>query len=185
MLIINQNKEKGFTLIELLVSIALFSVVLVVTLGSIITIADSNKKARSLMSVMNNLNFSIDSMTRSIKTGDIIGTSIVDGSGNCLITEQINYNDVSNEFARETVQYCFAEDAITGIGSITKQIESGAKLEITSPDVDVNYINFKSYVGSGNQPRVSIIIDGTVKVSEKISSSFIIQTTIAQRRLNI
>ncbi len=185
MLIKNNTKEKGFTLIELMVSIALFSVVLVVTLGSIITIADSNKKARSLMSVMNNLNFSIDSMTRSIKAGKIGTTGGVTNAGKCFTTEQINYNNAGT-FDRERVEYCLEEDA-DGNGRIDKKIGSGAAVPLTSPDVDVDYLKFTAYNGGVNrpQPRVLIVLEGTVKVSEKISSRFTIQTTVAQRQLNI
>lgn len=184
MLIKHNTKEKGFTLIELMVSITLFSVVLVVTLGSIVTIADSNKKARSLMSVMNNLNFSIDSMTRSIKSGSIGSTGGVTGGGNCFTTEQINY-DAVDSFSRERVEYCFVEDA-DGNGRIDKTIGSGGTtIPLTSPDVDVDYLRFRALTGDSGQPRVSIVLEGTVKVSETISSRFTIQTTVAQRQLNI
>jgi hypothetical protein len=36
-----------------------------------------------------------------------------------------------------------------------------------------------------NQPRTQIFISGTVQVNEKISSSFSLQTTVSQRRLNL
>lgn len=182
MLIKHNKKEKGFTLIELMVSITLFSVVLVVTLGTIITIADSNKKARSLMSVMNNLNFSIDSMTRSIKSGKITSGTGVSGGGNCFTTEQINYDD-EGTFNREQVSYCFVEDGDQG--RIDKTV-GGNTIALTSPDVDIDFLDFKAFTGgSSNQPRVSIVLEGTVRISEKISSRFTIQTTVAQRQLNI
>lgn len=180
---IKRTKKQGFTLIELLVSVSLFSVVLVVTLGSIITIADSNKKARSLMSVMNNLNFSVDSMTRSIKVGKV-GASPVSAGGTCLTTQEINYN-ASDLFQRQLVEYCLDVDPITELGTITKRGPSGTAVPLTSPDVDVDYMNFIVYYGDGNQPRISIVIEGTVKISEKINSNFTIQTTVAQRQLNI
>ena len=178
---LKNNTTKGFTLIELLVSVSLFSVVLVVTLGSIVTISDSNKKARSLMSVMNNLNFAVDSMTRSLKSGKLSGG--VTSGGDCVTTEQINYNSLIGGFEREQVRYCFVEDG-NEIGRIDKTV-GGDTQPITAPDVDIDYLKFTAYTGSANQPRISIVLDGTVKVSEKISSQFSIQTTVAQRQLNI
>ena len=62
---------KGFTLIELMVSVAIFSVVMVLALGSLLSISTSEKKAETLKSVMNNLNFALDSMSRSIRTGSV------------------------------------------------------------------------------------------------------------------
>lgn len=185
----SHSKQKGFTLVELLVSVGLFSVVLTVTLGSILTIADSNKKARSLMSVMNNLNFAVDSITRSFKSGRIeAGTNPITASGKCLTTNEIDYA-AGTGFTPREVRYCFVEDAITLKGQITKQILSDAgsvPVPLTSPDVDVDYMNFavRQY-NSGQQPAAEISIEGTVKVSEKISSKFLIQTTVSQRQLNI
>ena len=179
---INYNNQKGFTLIEMLVSIALFSVVLTVTLGAILTIADSNKKARSLMSVTNNLNFAIDSMTRSIKAGEMASNAVPAG-GKCITTKQIDYSDGDN-FARESVEYCLIEDA-EGKGQIVQSIENGEAVPITSSDVDVDYLKFEQIILDGGQPRVLILVGGTVKVSEKISSNFSIQTTVAQRKLKL
>ncbi len=178
----NSNHE-GFTLIELLVSVALFSVVLTVTLGSIITIADSNKKARSLMSVMNNLNFAVDSITRSFKSGSINGDDPVESrygnSDNCLTTNEINYDQVGDGFNTREVTYCWVED--NGTGKITKN-----GVDLTSPDVDIDYLKFAVATHSlGTQPAVNIMLEGTVKVSEKIRSNFSLQTTVSQRQLNI
>ena len=187
MSITQDTKQKGFTLIEMLVSIALFSVVLTVTIGAILTIADSNKKARSLMSVTNNLNFAIDSMTRSIKSGQMNNNSVSGNGGNaeCLETEQINYSGISAgdtaDFTRETVEYCYDPTDKT----ITQQIEGGNIVPIISDDVTVDYLDFELIPMDGNQYRVLILIGGTVKVSEKISSEFSIQTTVAQRQLNL
>src|SRR3990167_2897905 len=59
----------GFTLIELLVSVAVFSVIMAISLGSVISILDAGRKANSLRSVMTNLNFAVEVMSREIKFG--------------------------------------------------------------------------------------------------------------------
>ncbi|MEN9921111.1 MAG: hypothetical protein RLZZ517_89 [Candidatus Parcubacteria bacterium] len=184
------KRINGFTLIELLVSIALFSVVLTVTLGSIMTIADSNKKARSLMSVTNNLNFAVDSMVRSFKTGDVDGNFILE-DGDCFETLEINYSDDSETFPTREVKYCFREDPVTQLGRITKSIAGGSEIRLTSPDVDIDDCEFvnssleTSTFALTSQPMLTIIMHGTVKVSERINSAFSIQTSISQRKLEI
>ncbi len=175
-----RKKEKGFTLIEMLVSIALFSVVLTVTLGTIVTIADSNKKARSLMSVMGNLNFAVDGITRSIKTGYGVGTS---NGSSCVSTSQINYSTPSDLFDTETVEYCWV--VTNGVGTIMKTV-GGTSLPLTSPDVDIDYLEFSEFgTAAGDQPRIVIKMEGTVQVSPRVSSNFTIQTTVSQRTLNV
>ena len=177
--IINKN-EKGFTLIEMLVSVALFSVVLTVTLGSILTIADANKKARSLMSVMSNLNFAVDSITRSIKTGT--NTSVYNAF-HCVETRQVDYNgDSGASDGREEVAYCFDEAR----GVITRAIGGEDPVDLTAPDVDIDYLTFNAFgTATGDQPRVLIKMEGTVQVSPRVSSNFSIQTTVSQRQLNL
>lgn len=61
--------KKGFTLIEALVSLGLFSIVVVAASGVILSVISSNKKNQAISSVVNNLNYSIESMVRDIKTG--------------------------------------------------------------------------------------------------------------------
>lgn len=61
--------KKGFTLIEILVSVAIFAVVMVIALGALLSISVSDRKAEAIKSVVNNLNFALDSMSRAIRTG--------------------------------------------------------------------------------------------------------------------
>ena len=65
----SHTKIKGFTLVEALVSLGIFSVVVVAASGVILSIINSNKKNQAVSSVVNNLNYSIESMVRDIKTG--------------------------------------------------------------------------------------------------------------------
>ena len=176
------KNNTGFTILELLVSFALFSVVLTVTLGSIMTIADSNKKARSLMSVTNNLNFAVDSMVRSFKTGNVDNPDgFVLNQGNCFETEEIEY-DLDNLGASREVIYCFELDS-NDRGRIIKTTPDSS-VELTSPDVDIKYLKFIDN-SVGAQPMLTIVMEGEVKVSERINSAFSIQTSISQRRLEI
>lgn len=66
----NKNhNNKGFTLIETLVSLTLFTIVVVIAGGTVVSVIDINKRNQAISSVVNNLNYSIDSMVRDIKTG--------------------------------------------------------------------------------------------------------------------
>lgn len=56
-------------MIETLVSLAIFSVIMVVTGGLILAVLNSNKQNQAINGVVNNLNYSIESMVRDIKTG--------------------------------------------------------------------------------------------------------------------
>ena len=182
---INQ-KNKGFTLVELLVSIALFSIVMVIGLGSILTIVDSNRKARTLMEVMNNLNFAVDSMTRSFKSGQISqindSLGVIRSDGECFATQEVNYSATSSGLA----EYRFVEYCVTD-GVLTKKIgTNGNQIPLTSPDVNIQYAKFEiAGEDSFEQPLLTIVLDGEVEIASGISSRFTIHTSVAQRTLNI
>ncbi len=63
------NTQKGFTLVETLVALAIFSVVMVTSVGIVLSVITSNKRNQAINAVVNNLNYSIESMVRDIKTG--------------------------------------------------------------------------------------------------------------------
>lgn len=66
-----KNYRNGFTLIEIIVSISIFTVVMLVTMGALLTLNDSSRKAQALRTVIDNLNFAVEDMNRKIRTGDI------------------------------------------------------------------------------------------------------------------
>ena len=61
--------NKGFTLIELMTAVSIFIVIMTVSMGSILSIFDANRKSRSLKTVMNNLNLALESMSREMRYG--------------------------------------------------------------------------------------------------------------------
>ena len=63
------QKNRGFTLVEMLVSLSLFTVVLIMSVGTLLVLIDANGKAQSMQLIMTNFSFAIDSMTREIRTG--------------------------------------------------------------------------------------------------------------------
>lgn len=184
--IMNRKKQKcnkGFTLIEMLVSVAIFSIVLIIALGAILTVLDSNRKAQTLTSVINNLNFTLEAMTRSIKTGVEPSTA-----GGILTVQGIDLS--AGTFDREEIRYKRLEDA-DGKGSIgrCKGTDCTNFVSITAPEVDVEtfiVIPNNGYdTNDSIQPRTMLYVEGSVFISDKIQSRFRIQTSISQRRLDV
>lgn len=186
--------HKGFTLIEIMVSVAIFSVVMVISLGSLLAITASDKKAETLKSVMNNLNFALDSMSRSIRTG----TNYHCGSGgdttqpfDCADTPSNYLVFLAVDGSRVTYMYeplavncgpgaggCIKRDITPPVGLAT------GLLQITAPEVIISNLAF--YVkgaptGDGIQPKVTLTLSGYVQVTATQKSSFNLQTSVTQR----
>jgi len=190
-----ENSKKGFTLIEMLVSVAIFSIVVVISLGAILTILDANRKARTLTEVMNNMNFSVEAITRSLKTG--VEPEEIFTDGGTLIVKSIILDE--SGFKREITRYKFV-NPVGPNGMIVRCVNTSSSCSsdewqpITSELVDINSFDFNVIEGcrrgdctsvDGIQPRTQFFISGEVKINEKISSDFSLQTTVSQRRLNL
>lgn len=66
---ITQTFKQGFTLVEMIVSLAIFSIVVTVSVGALLVLVGTNQQLQGEQSVMTNLSFALDSMTREIRTG--------------------------------------------------------------------------------------------------------------------
>lgn len=169
----------------MLVSVAIFSVVMVIALGALLSMSEANRKAETLKSVINNLNFSLDSMSRSIRTGNDYrcgaGQYVSCPSG----ATQFQFVYPRNTFYKlETSNASLCGQTGT-VGCITRSIDGGVTYApITSPEVIVT--NLKFYLVGNSlvdnlQSRVFITLSGYVKVSSSQNSTFNLQTSITQR----
>ncbi len=176
--LVEKNKNKGFTLIEMMVAVSIFSIVVTISMGAIFTIVDANKKAQSLEAVMSNLNFSLETMTRTIKTGQInISDSFSSGT---LHSDHIKVLDSSGN----TVTYTFVPKSGNILGYINRSVTTSNQ-SITAPEVDITKLDFINGTGGssggGKQPSIVMIVQGRAQLSDRVFSDFNIQTTITQR----
>ncbi len=192
----NNNSQRGFTLVEMLVSVAIFSIVVMIALGAILTILDANRKARTLTEVMNNLNFSMEMITRSLKTGVepnqdngvlVVGAIILDEEG--FKREKTQYRLEEDDNDRGYISRC-AVVVNSSQGYESASCSEGDWMPITSDMVDIDRFDILVTATRAEndgviQPRTQLFIKGTVQISDRISSDFSLQTTVSQRRLNL
>ena len=197
----------GFTLIEMIVSIALFSVVMMVAVGALLSLTGANKKAQALQSVMNNLNISVDSMVRNIRMGRNYhcgaGNFVGDGSDDCATGDtQILFtcNPDTPSCAKTKHRWGYklgtgAPNSPCSAGHLCKSIDAEKVAptwaEITADEVTIEDVTFY-VVGtapgeSGNdmvQPKVIMVIKGEAGTG-KAKTTFHIQATAVQRELDL
>ena len=183
-----KKRNKGFTLVELMVSVSIFIIIMVISMGSILTIIDANRKSQNLRSVMDNLNFTLEAMTRTIRFGTNYhcgGTPPALSSPSDCAGGQDSFTVLSSDGVTQ-VTY-----KLSGT-RIARSINSGTDFFLTSSDVYIDKLTFYTlgstlYSGGSNllQPRTIIVIMGHVGVNGSTSkSSFTIQTTISQRQFD-
>ena len=189
----NKEADTGFTLIEVMVSVSIFAIVVLISMTAIFSIVDANKKAQALDDVINNMNFSVESMVRDLRTGynytcdsdsdtSSNTTSNCPGSGSAIhkITFHSNISncDVTYSLFSNTIEKSATNCTYDSSNDFTDE-------PLTSSNVSVG--KFDLYVSNTNhvtQPIILMVIQATAKVSNQ-STEFDLQTLISQRRLNI
>lgn len=164
---------------------------MVMSMGSILSVLTANTKSQTLRSVMDNLNSALEGMTRTIRFGtayhsgntgtltDPRDTDIMNSPGG---DESITVRDS----AGQTVTYGF--DSVNR--RIVRNVGGTGDFPLTSPDVRIEF--FKVFV-SGTvrgpadilQPRVIIVIKGTVIGRNSSGTTFVLQTTVSQRQHDV
>ena len=171
--------NKGFTLVEILVAIALFSIVMVVALGAMFSMVDANRKAQAVNLSMTNLNFALEAMSRSLRTGTEYSCG---RGGDCTA------GDTMIRFTNQTNQ-----SIVYRYNSTDKSIErslngGGSYSRLTAPEVLITSMTFYvtgSTAGDTVQPRILITLKGTAGTKPETQTSFNIQTTVVQRILDL
>lgn len=184
----NSGKDGGFTLIELMVATSIFVIIMLASMGALFTLLDAAKSSRALRSAMDNVNFAMESMTRSIRMGTnyYCGTVVLSDitsskdcpDGGLLISFVPQPQGATLPNSR--VGYQVTTDGIL------KRYDSSdtSGVPIVSSDVKIDKLKFfvKLFDATGNkvQPSVYIIMKGTV-TTKNGPVSFSLQTMASQR----
>ncbi len=195
------TSQSGFTLVELMVSLSLFIIVVLALVGSLYNVNNASRKVQAMRTVMDNLNFSMESMARTIRTGENIKCNGDNNQGdpNCSLRyttggDTLSVKSTLGENARIT--YSYEKDPATGRGTLYKQrdeldtngntISIGDTVALTSPEIDVQ--SFRFYVQGVDtsftdqvQPSVIIKMEGVATAGADNVAPFAIQTMLSQR----
>ena len=180
------KRQNGFTLIELMVAISVFAIVMLISTGSILSVFDANRKSQTLRTVMDNLNFTMEGMTRAIRFGTSyhcnknitpIASPLDCASG----ADSLVFKDANN------AQVVYKFDQVSG--RIARSVNGGPDYFVTSPDITINRLTFRvfgslPYSNSPHdlfQPQVIIVINGLAGAKASSQSAFNLETTVSQR----
>lgn len=169
-----------------MVSVAIFTIVMTIALGALLSMSESDRKAQSYKSVINNLNFALESMSRNIRTASDwrcgLGQYVPCPSGANIFSFRIP-SDVRYNWERSNATLC--GQPVGTVGCITRSTDSGANYyPITSPEVVITNLTFYLIGNSltdNIQPKVTILMSGEVVVTATQKSAFNLQTSITQR----
>ncbi len=184
----------GFTLIEMMVAVALFAVVMTVSIGALLSLTDASRKAQAIQSVMNNLNVALDGTVRALR----MGTAYEVANGG----KELSFAPfgVSESNRSQRWVYTFSESTSPSgevLGRIYKTYKPTGLPRVTVPitaaEVDIDEATFyitgtsaSGDVAGTAQPRVLLVIRGRAGIDkQKTTTTFDIQASATQRILDL
>ncbi len=178
------TKQDGFSLVELLVATSIFLMIVITTIGALVSVSNSSKQMRATRSAMDNVNYAMDNISRSLR----VGSGYYCASSVSLPLALNAYSDCTGEReigfvpAKQTVgntSFKFNNGAIEKC----EANKTPSCLPITSPEVKITDLLFTvigSDPSSSPQPSVTILIKGEVTARGK-TTEFALQNYVSQR----
>lgn len=194
------HTKKGFTLVEMLVSTAIFVTVVTVAVSALIVVLDASRKAQNMSNTINNAFFSMETMARLMRTGynyhcRTSASGGADGPQDCPNGgSHIYFTDDRGYFVH------IWHDTSSSPGVIKQEVDQsgaangvsfGTEYAITSPNFDVESLVFhvsgSDPLSDGNtvQPLTTISLEGVTNGGGQEESRLRLQTSVAQRMLDL
>jgi prepilin-type N-terminal cleavage/methylation domain-containing protein len=192
------NGSRGFTLVELMVAVSIFAIVMMIGVGALLSLVETNRRAQAINSVMNNLNAAVESMSRSMRVGTTYhcrDSSNVPSADTLTVPQDCQTGNGNVLLAFEPADGDPDEDNDQTVYRLNgRQLErsvfSGAAntwVALTAPEVSIDDFDFfviGSPRGDGIQPRILMRIKGSARVPGG-TTQFTIQSSVVQRLLDL
>src|SRR3989338_5106390 len=148
------TRFRGYTLIELIIAVGLFALVMVLASGAYLTMINLNRQVQGIVTGIDDLSFTLDTMTRAIRTGSDYTCG---GVGDCPSgASSFSFTDS----AGRAISYSLGASAI-------QETVNGVPSTLTDPSLTISSLMFyafgtRSVPNDYKQSRVTIIVSGTV-----------------------
>lgn len=193
-----QSLQSGFTLVELLVSLSLFTVIVLAAVGSLYTVNQASVKVNAMRTVLDNLNFATESLSRTIRTGENIvcnGPGVQIGGSSCAMGTTSGSDHLSLDSTiggNKAIQYRWVKIGGKGTiqrcgvngASLTGTLNSASCVSLTAPEIDIQRMTFfvdGADANDSKQPGVMILMQGVADAGHGNIAPFAVQTYVSQR----
>ncbi len=191
------NKISGYTIIETMISVSVFLVVVIYGMGALLNAHLLYQKSQDVRSIIDSLNFVMEDISRNIRTGYdyqcfIIGQALspplLSDPMSCSSGWGIVFEISGGDSATYDDQWAYKIND----GKIFKSTDGANNfIQLTPNEVVIDQISSFSVLGAeppssgdSQQPLVLIKLIGSINTKD-ITTSFSLQTSISQRRLDI
>lgn len=162
-------------------ALSVFLIVMTISMGSILSVFDADRKAKSMRAIMGNLNLAMETMAREMR----FGQNYHCGGGDPALPQNCPSGDISVSFlSSEGVQIHYRK--LASGTTIEKSVAGQGFVPVTAPEVTIENLTF--YVlGAGEdnalQPKILIVVKGQTGTGVG-QTDFNLQTLVSQRELD-
>ena len=166
---------------ELLVSLSLFSVVMLICVGTLLSIVDANRKAQSIRAVVDNVQSALESMSRNLRVGHDYDCDPSTAALDTCASGGTSMQFVDDQGADVEYRFNDASDRIE------RKVGSGSWVALTAPEALIDDMKFfiTGVATDTEQPTVTIVIKAHSSGDPDTDTDFVVQTTITQRLFDI
>ena len=188
------KKKNGYTIIETMIAVSLFVIIVMAGMNALLNANLLHQKSQSMRSIIDNLSFIMEDMSRNLRTGynyrcydtpgiiNNVGIPKSCASGWALAFEPANGLPSNND------QWVYYIDN----GKIFKSIDGAASfIQLTPDEVFINQSYGFSVLGAESpaagdkqQPFVTIKLVGNITF-KNVVTPFSLQTSVSQRLIDI
>ncbi len=192
--------KAGFTLIETMIAVSLFIVIVVAGMGALLNASLLHQKSQDMRSIMDNLSFIMDDMSRNLRTGYdyrcLTGNdnlSNVSTPLSCSSGWGIAFESASGSTSNNNDQWVYY---ISGAGKIFKSTAgpyiASNFIQLSPDQVQIDPVASGFSVigaeppssGDKQEPLVTIRLVGKITY-QNVVTPFSIQTSVSQRLLDL
>lgn len=183
--------KRGFTIIETMIAVALFLTVIMIGTDSLLNTTLLQKKSQDMRSIMDNLSFIMEDMSRNIRTGyDFHCSDNLSNFGtplSCVSGKVLAFKSTSGN------QWVYKIDTTDGINfDISKSVDGGSSWTQLNPN-EINFSSASGFVvtgaepppGNSQQPFATVRLVGTITSANNTVTPFSLQTSVSQRLVDI
>ena len=204
-----KKSSAGFTLVEVLVALSVFTLVVLAAVSALFIVNDSAKKTQARRTVLDNLSFALEDMSRTVRVSTNYHCSSSAGSNllskSALPPTDCPYPSGSQSLAvtspdGDLIAYRLSKGVSVSTGQSTSVIQKCIILasasagvvcdwiDVTAPEVEISNLSF--FVNGTTpadpvQPHAYVFVSGVVKDRFGRNSEFSIQTFLSQRPYDI
>ena len=186
----NKNNNKaGFTIIETMIAVSLFLIVVVIGIGSLLNTTSLNRKSQNTRSIMDNLSFIMEDMSKNLRTGYDYHCSNILSNLSAPLSCASGGGIISFKSSSDGSQWVYE---ILSDGTLQKSVSGGIAgtfVVLTPPEIIIDpasgFLVTGAETGDNLQPFVTIKLIGTITSENNVVTPFSLQTSISQRLIDI